>query len=93
MQKQETIKTNLIACHGCPEETADILAEQFRTLRAKSYASAPMRDNKDTPMRNDPDQAVHFQESLYDVEEENVLNEFMAFHSANTITIHTLPKM
>ena len=72
-----------------PEEDAKILDEEFATLfvnpsgrrPSSSHIQVPMRSQDETHLRsNIPAQSVHFEETMYDIEEEETLKEHISQH-------------
>ena len=78
--KQDAIKANLMSVHGCPQEDAEILAGQFMTLylRKDQTLSNPHLFHEDnSPGLKDVAHSVNFKETIYNVEEQEVLREYI----------------
>ena len=75
-----------MSAHNCSEEDAETIAEQFSTLHTRGgpinndpVASAPGRDETEKPWRTETNpHSVHFQEALYELEEQEVLEKHVA---------------
>ena len=70
-----------MSVHGCPQEDTEILAGQFMTLHVRNdqtLSNPHLRHKDNSPGRKkDVAHAVNFEERIYDVEEQDVLREYI----------------